>query len=308
MADDQSWIHTSIMGAPEVQTPNFDRVAREGVLFNNAYCAAPSCAASRAAILSGQAMWRLREGGLLFGALPQDIPLFPLLLREAGYRVGSTFKGYGPANHQLAGYWQYPLSPAYNDTTGHVPEGLNPVHYAKSFRRFLTERANEEQPFFFWYGAQEPHRSYQRGIGQAHGINPARVTVPEFLPDDSVVREDMADYYYEIAWFDRQLGEMLDVLEESDQLENTIVIVTSDNGMPFPRAKANLYEYGTHMPLAVRWGAKVLPNRQVDDFISFTDFAPTLLEVAGLNVPEAMTGRSFLDVLLADASGQVACG
>ena len=188
---------------------------------------------------------------------------------------------------------------------GHVPEGLNPVHYANSFRRFLKERADKSAPFFFWYGSQEPHRSYQRGIGRANGIDPDQVTVPDFLPDDSVVREDMADYYYEIAWFDRQLGEILRALEESGELENTIVIVTSDNGMPFPRAKANLYEYGTHMPLAVRWGTKVRPSRQIDDFISSTDFAPTLLEAAGLKVPEVMSGQSFLDILLAEASGQV---
>lgn len=307
ISDDQSWEHASAYGDTVVETPNFDRIAKEGILFSHAYTAAPSCAPSRAGILTGQEMWRLEEGGLLFGALPEKFPVFPRLLEESGYSTGYTGKGYQPANHDLEGHWSRPIGDAYNDIRHDTPDHINSSDYAANFAAFLDSRA-PAQPFFFWYGASEPHLPYETGIGQRHGISPEDIGVPEFLPDVDVVRRDMSDYYYEIQWQDVQLGKMLDHLEQRDLLENTLIVVTSDNGMPFPRAKTTLYDHGVRMPLAVRWGAEVPGKRTIHDFVSLTDFAPTFLQAAGVEVPVQMTGQSLLPVLTSNASGVTQSG
>jgi N-sulfoglucosamine sulfohydrolase len=304
ISDDQTWIHTSIMGTKEINTPGFDRIAREGILFENAYTAAPSCAPSRAAILTGQEIYRLKEGGLLFGALSEEFQLFPKMLETAGYHIGYTAKDYSPANKTLQGYWQNPLGEAFNAATiKNPPEGIYGIDYAENFRQFLDGNRSLGKPFFFWYGCVEPHREYGSGIGRANGKDPRNIKVPGFLPDSMVVQEDMADYFFEIEWFDRHLQRMIKLLDEQGELDNTIIVVTSDNGMPFPRAKANLYEYGTHMPLAIRWGDHIKGGRKVKDFVSFTDFAPTFLEAAGLDIPAEMTGNSLMEILLSDRSG-----
>ena len=308
ISDDQSWRHVSALGAAELSTPAFDRVAREGILFENAYCAAPSCAPSRAAILTGQDIWRLEEGGLLFGALPRKFPIFTQALAEAGYRVAHTAKGYDPANKTDPRYWNHPLLEEYDSIrTPEVP-GFLDVDYAANFGAFLEDRAASEdpdQPFFFWYGGKEPHREYDEGAGRRAGKDLSRIEVPGFLPDDSITRSDLADYYYEIEHFDTHLGRMLDALEAAGELDNTLVIVTSDNGMPFPYAKTTLYEHGIHMPLAVRWGDRVAGGRRVADFVNFIDFAPTFLELAGAPTPAAATGRSLTDLLYGGGSGFV---
>lgn len=115
----------------------------------------------------------------------------------------------------------------------------------------------------------------------------------------------MLDYYSEIEWFDQQLGKALSVLEKAGELDNTLVVVTSDNGMPFPRAKVNLYDSGVHMPLAMRWGARVKGGRRVDDFAQHIDFAPTFLAAAGVAVPGGIAGRSLLPQLESTRSGTV---
>ncbi len=149
-------------------------------------------------------------------------------------------------------------------------------------------------PFSFWYSAFEPHRAYDKGLGKRIGIDPSKIRVPAFLPDNPEVRSDIADYLAEIQWFDRHLQSMIDLLRERGELDNTIIVVTSDNGMPFPRAKANLYEYGTHEPLAIYWGKNIPNGRRVSDLVSFTDFAPTFLETAGIPVPPEMSGKSLI--------------
>ena len=119
------------------------------------------------------------------------------------------------------------------------------------------------------------------------------VVVPPFLPDTPEVRSDILDYYWEVQRFDRQVERILSLLEARGQFENTMVVMTSDNGMPFPRAKANLYDAGTRMPLAISWPARVEGGRVLDDFVSLTDLAPTFLEVAGLKPLPEMTGKSL---------------
>ena len=119
------------------------------------------------------------------------------------------------------------------------------------------------------------------------------------------VRTDICDYYWAVQRFDRHLGKVLKILEDAGELDSTIVVVTSDNGLPFPRCKANLYDLGTHVPLAIRWPGKIKAGRVVDDFVSLQDLAPTFMEIAGVKPPAAMTGRSLLDVLTSEKNGQV---
>ncbi|MHC4483336.1 MAG: sulfatase-like hydrolase/transferase [Planctomycetota bacterium] len=306
ISDDQSWVHTSINGCKAVKTPNFDRIAREGVLFTHAFCAAPSCTPSRSGILTGQDIWRLEEGGLLFGVLPTKFEVYTDLLEAAGYHVGYTHKGWSPGNYKAAGWSHNPAGKKKYNARRITPRagGIKKTDYAGNFEDFLND-CSEAAPFCFWYGGQEPHRAYEKGSGLRAGKRLEDVQVPPFLPDTPEVRSDILDYCLEIEWFDQHLGRMIRLLEQAGKLDNTIIVVTSDNGMPFPRAKTNLYDYSTRMPLAIRWGAKVKAGRIVDDLVSLTDIAPTFLEAVGLDTPPEMTGRSLINVLLSPKTGRV---
>src|SRR5690606_10094023 len=205
------------------------------------------------------------------------------LLAKAGYKVGYTGKPWGPGNWKDAGWSQNPVGQEFNgkkmDT---VPtSGVSPTDYFGYFLDFFQER-NKEQPFFFWYGAHEPHRVYEEGSGLRAGKQLEEGLVPAFLPDHPLIKSDIADYELEIEWFDAHLGKMIRFLKEKGELDNTIIVVTSDNGMSFPSAKANLQEYGTHVPLAICWPSKMKGNRTVNDLVSLIDLAPTFMEIAGI--------------------------
>lgn len=279
IADDWSFPHAGAYDDKVVKTPNFDKVAKAGVLFRASYCAAPTCTASRAGILTGQVIHRLAEGGNLNGFLPGRFRCYPDILEEAGYVVGQTGKPWSPGTLEGSGRTRNPAGPGYKDFTTFV------------------NQLPKDKPFCFWFGSTNPHRPYEPGTGAKSGMKPEDVVVPGFLPDTPEVRSDILDYYYEVQLFDQQLGELLDTLEKSGRADNTIVVVTSDNGMPFPRSKANIYDISCHMPLAIRWPSKVNGGRTVSEFVSHTDFAPTFLEAAGLKPPADMTGKSLLGVL-----------
>jgi N-sulfoglucosamine sulfohydrolase len=288
IADDWAWPHAGIYGDPVVQTPAFDRVAREGVLFNHAYVSSPSCTPSRNAILTGQYHWRLGPGADLWSTLDESIPVYPLMLEDAGYKIGHYRKSWGPGD--ISNWERHPAGPDYS-------EG--------GFAAFMAERT-EGQPFCFWLGSWDPHRPYEPGTGAGSGMDLEKIRLYECFPDDPVVRSDVADYYYEVQRFDTLVADAIRVLEEYGELENTIIVVTGDNGMPFPRCKANNYDTGVRMPLAVRWGKGIKKRgRVLDDFISFTDLAPTFLELAGVEIPEAMTGRSMVNLLVSIEEGFV---
>jgi uncharacterized sulfatase len=285
LADDWAWPHASCLGDPVVKTPTFDRLAREGVMFRNAHCAAPSCSASRAAMLTGQWPWRLERGANLWSSLPVKFDVYPNLLQKAGYFIGLTGKGYGPGNDE-----------------GRPHNAAGPAF--KSFAAFLAARP-KGRPFCFWFGSHQPHRSYPRDCGVKHGLDPVKVVVPPYLPDNDIVRRDICDYYFQSEQFDRQAGECLAALEKTGELDNTLIVISGDNGWPFPRCKATLYDTGTHQPLAFSWRGHIPPGRVVDDFVSLADLAPTFLEIAGLPRPATMTARSLLSVLLSEKSGRI---
>ena len=290
LSDDQSYPHAGAYGEPVIKTPVFDRVAREGVLFTQAYCAAPSCTPSRSAILTGQDIWRLGQGGQLFGTLPATHPVYPDLLAKSGYFVGYTDKGWAPGNVGAGGRKANPAGPKF-----------------KSFEEFLG-KAPKDKPWCFWFGSRDPHRGYRKGSGVRSGMDPAKVKVPAIFPDTPEVRSDICDYFFEIQRFDRRIGEMLALLDEAGQLDNTLVAITGDNGMPFPRCKATLYDLGLRTPLAICWPKRVPGGRTVDDFVNLTDMAPTFLAAAGRKPPKSMTGKDLLPLLCSTKSGRIEPG
>jgi arylsulfatase A-like enzyme len=308
-----------------IRTPHIDSIARAGVLFRNAFINAPSCTPCRSSIVSGQYFWRTGRGAILNGAQwDSSIPVWPLLLRDAGYQIGKSYKVWSPGTPADApfGEKEYAFENAGGAINGfsqrvtkRVQEGAG-IDEAKqeileqvreNFRGLLAAR-EPGQPFAYWYGPTNVHRTWVRGSGQAlWGIDPEQLKgrLPGFLPDVDVVREDLADYFGEIQAFDASVGVILDELRAAGELENTIVIVSGDHGPPgFPHGKCNLYDFGTGVTLAIS-GPGVNGGRVVDDFTILPDLAPTILEAAKIERPPVMTARSLWPTLSASESGQV---
>ncbi|MGI9239668.1 MAG: sulfatase family protein [Verrucomicrobiales bacterium] len=289
IADDWGWPHAGAYRNDSVlQTPAFDRVAREGVLFKHAYISSPSCTPSRNAILTGQWHWRLGPGANLWSTLDEALEVYPQILRDKGYHVGSWRKSWGPG--RLDGRWK-----------GDHPAGKV---CKKGFAEFIADRP-DGKPFCFWVGASDPHRGYKLNSGRDSGMDLSKIKLFPHYPDNEIVRGDVADYYYEVQRFDSDVAKAIALLEASGELDNTIIVVTGDHGMPFPRCKSNVYDCGSRVPLAMRWGARVKAGQVLDGFVSTTDLAPTFLTAAGLVVPEAMTGRSLLPAVLGGGDGDL---
>ena len=308
-----------------LHTPNFDRVAAEGAVFTNAFVPAPSCTPCRSSVLSGQYFWQTGLGAILSGARwDESIPTYPLELEKNGYHIGYAYKVWSPGKTVNAPYGA--------ERTRYEPAGNN----YRSFSHVVTQRAKEtgveaaknslyeetrvnfdafladrpeEQPFCYWWGPTNTHRTWEKGSGKAlWGLEPddLKGRLPAFLPDVHEVREDVCDYLGECMAFDRGLGVLLKRLEEIGELDNTLVVVSGDHGIPgFPRGKCNLYDIGCEVALAARWPGKIKPGRVIEDFVNLMDLAPTFLEAAQVPVPETMTARSLLPVLYSEKSGQV---
>ena len=308
-----------------LETPNFDRVAREGVLFTNAFVPAPSCTPCRSSILSGRYFWETWLGAILQCAVwDTSIPSYPLILEETGYHIGYTYKVWGPGTppNEPYGGARTVYAPAGAEfgrfshfVTEKAPElgidGAKQVLYDEvraNFDAFLDARP-EGAPFCYWWGPTNTHRTWERGSGKAlWGMEPDDLEgrLPGFLPDVPDIREDVCDYLGECSALDAGLGVLLERLEATGELDNTLVVVSGDHGIPgFPRAKCNLYDIGSEVALAARWPGRIAPARTVEDFVNLMDLAPTFLQAAGVDPPECMSARSLLDVLESPASGQV---
>jgi N-sulfoglucosamine sulfohydrolase len=298
--------HAGAYGCTWIKTPNFDRIAREGVLFKNAFTSNPKCSPCRASILTGRNTWQLKEAVSHNGLFPAGFEVYPDLLEKAGYFVGLAGKGWGPGDFKTqAKRTRNPAGPSFDRLTQEVPaSGISPQNYAGNFGSFLKERP-KDKPFCFWMGFHEPHRAYEYGSGERLGKKLAEIKVPAFLPDTQIVRRDLADYAIEVEFGDAQIGKALKVLEDSGELANTLVVVTSDHGMPFPFVKGQIHEDAFHLPLAMRWGDGIKPGRIVEDFVNVRDLAPTYMELAGLAPHEQMTGKSLAGILRSTQSGWI---
>jgi arylsulfatase A-like enzyme len=314
-----------------VKTPNIDRIAREGVLFKHAFVTAPSCTPCRSSLLSGQYFYRTNRGAILQGARwDPAIPSYPLLIHDAGYHIGETWKVWSPGTPNDAPFGAGKF--AYEKAGGQFNKfGINATKLIKNgvsveqakekmfdevrgnFAAFLKDRKPAADgkgfgPWHYWFGPTNTHRAYELGSGKKlWGIEPDSLKgkLPKFFPDVPEVREDVADYLGEIQAWDTAIGILIKMLEEAGELDRTIIVLSGDHGPPgFPGGKCNLYDFGTGVCLLAR-----VPSgkggRIVDDYVNMMDIAPTFCEIAGVKPPEVMTGHSFLNVLKSDKSGQV---
>jgi N-sulfoglucosamine sulfohydrolase len=308
-----------------VRTPNFDKIAKKGVLFRNAHVNAPSCTPCRSSLLSGQYFWRTGRGSILRGAVWDDqIPVYPLMLRDAGYHIGKSFKVWGPGTPSDAPYGEqaYAYQKAggrFNQFSQNVTKGVangQSIDAAKNelyeevrgnFRDFLAAR-EDGKPFCYWFGPTNVHRTWIKGSGKKlWDIDPDSLKgkMPPYLPDVPEVREDLADYFGEIAAWDHAIGLHIAEVEKAGELDNTLIVISGDHGAPgFPHGKCNLYGFGTGVSLSIT-GPGVTGGRVVDDFVNLPDLAPTFLEAGGVAIPDVMTGRSLWPVLKSDKSGLV---
>lgn len=309
-----------------IDTPHFDRVAGEGVLFRNALVPAPTCTPCRSSVLSGQYFWQTGLGAILVGAVWDDsIPTFPLELeRRGGYFIGYQYKVWSPGRtanapmgakrtrYEPAGRNFNQFSHWVSENAGeHGIEGAKQVLFDETrlnFRAFL-DACPQDQPFCYWWGPTNTHRTWERGSGKAlWGIEPdsLRGRLPTFLPDVHQIREDAADYLGECLAVDHGIGILLQELARKGELENTLFVVSGDHGIPgMPRAKCNLYDLGCEVALAARWPGHIQPGRVVEDFVNIMDLAPTFCEAGGIETPASMTARSLMPLLISKRSGQV---
>ena len=284
IADDMSWKDWGVYGNKFVKTPHIDKAAKEGVRFSSAYSTSPVCHPSRSALLTGQDIWRLRDAAVFGGILHNTFATYPKMLREAGYEVAHSGKGWGPGYTEPGG-WKVP-------PTGKIAR----------LPQLLAAGAGGERPFCFWWGTTLGHREFNY---RPDDRSLETIEIPPYLPDTRTVREDFAGYYQEVEAFDAEVGKVMEMIEKAGLSEETILIITSDHGMPWPRGKGSLYDMGTRVPLIVRWPRRIKPGRVVDDFVNFIDLAPTIVEVAGLPASKRMTGKSLTKILMSDRSGQI---
>jgi len=308
-----------------VKTPNIDRVAKSGVLFRNAFVNSPSCTPCRSALLSGRYFFRTGMGSILQGATwDAAIPSFPLLMRDAGYHIGETWKVWSPGTPVDgpfgAGKYAYEKAGSkFNNFSENVTklvrdgvalEAAREKMYDEvrgNFDAFLAARP-KDAPFLYWFGPTNVHRAWEKGSGKAlWNIDPESLKgkLPPFIPDVAEVREDFADYLGEIQAFDAAVGILLKKLEDAGELERTVVVLSGDHGMPgVPGGKCNLRDFGTGVALMVRWPGQP-GGRVVDDFVNLMDLCPTFLELGGVKFPEGMNGRSIVPTLKSEKSGLV---
>lgn len=305
--------HAGAYGTPWVKTPGFDRIAKEGLLFKQAYTPVAKCAPSRAIVLTGRHAWQNEEAGNHMSFFPAKLKSWPEVLTEKGWHMGITGKGWGPgiANNAEGNPRQMTGKPFNKRKAKPTTTGIANNDYAANFVDFL-DAAPEGAPWCFWYGSTEPHRGYefQSGVNKGGKKLTDIDHVPAYWPDNETVRHDMLDYALEVEHTDNHLVRMIAELEKRGQLDNTLIIVTSDHGMPFPRVKGYAYHDSNHIPLALRWpGAVKNPGRVIEDFVNFTDIAATLLDAAGIAEKDSgmlpITGRSWREIWESEKAGQV---
>ena len=261
IADDWSFGHAGVYGCKWVKTPTMDRVARDGILFTQAYTPNGKCSPSRASVITGRNPWQLKEAGNHWSVFPPEFKSYQEALGEQGYFVGMTGKGWGPGiAKNAAGQNREMTGKSFEERKfpSKITKGMSRTDYAGNFNDFL-DAAPKGKPWSFWYGGHE-----------------------------------------------RMLAE----LEKRGELQNTIVVVTSDNGMPFPHCKGYAYNNSDHLPLAIMWPQGIAkPGRVVDDYVSFIDFAPTFLDVAGMEQSKTgmapITGRSLTEIFKSNQSGRI---
>jgi len=308
-----------------IDTPHFDRVANEGALFSNAFVPAPSCTPCRSSLLSGRYFWNTGRAAILQGAVwDPEIPSYPLELEKSGYHIGYSYKVWTPGRPANAPYGakrtayhqggtnfnrfsQYTSAKAPQSGVEEAKEDLY-EEVRQNFDAFIGDR-KEGQPFCYWWGPTNTHRKWIKGSGKdIWGLDPDKLKgrLPPFLPDNHDVREDVNDYLGECLAVDAGIGIILKKLEDMGELDNTLVVISGDHGIPgIPRGKCNLYDLGTEVTLAARWPSKIKAGRIIDDFVNLLELAPTFLKAGQTAVPDGMSERDLMPLFLSKESGQI---
>ncbi len=299
IADDMGWDDSGAYGHPTIQTPNIDRLAAEGMRFTNAFLTSSSCSPSRASIITGRYPHNT-DAEQLHWPLPAEQQTFVELLKRAGYWTAAVGKWHlGDAvkdrfHHiqeaDVSGF-QLPAGTGEVKSVMVAKEKSGCEHWVSTLRSRPKDR-----PFFLWLAALDPHRDYEPSIIE----NPHKrkdVRVPPYLPDVPEVREELALYYDEIVRLDSYVGEVLNEIKEQSIEQDTFVLFISDNGRPFPRDKTTLYDSGIKTPWLVRWPSQVQAASICTQLVSSVDIAPTILTLAGIDIPPNFQGHSFAPLL-----------
>ncbi len=276
VADDMSF-ELGAFGDGVARTPNLDRLANEGVRYPNAFATAGVCSPSRAALMTGmyatsigaQHMRSINAG--YYPVPPPDVKTFTEYLRAAGYWASSQ----GKLDYQFTEVFDHAPITNWDDANGDW-HGRAPG-----------------QPFFAHVTIFDTHESQLFGT-KPLTTDPANVVVPPYYPDTEAVRRDFARHYDNVASLDAKVGHLLDMLDAEGLAENTVVLFFPDNGRGLPRDKRWTYDGGIHLPLIVRWPGHLQPGTIDERLVSYVDFAPTALALAGVPVPPNMQGRVFL--------------
>ncbi|MCB1202772.1 MAG: sulfatase-like hydrolase/transferase, partial [Verrucomicrobiae bacterium] len=279
LSDDHTWRDSSVYGSKDIATPNMDRIAASGMTFDRAYVASPSCAPSRAALLTG--LWPARNGAEANHSRPRpEIKKLPAYFQELGYEVVS----FGKVGH-------YRQTPEYGfDLAKHfnyhedvaIPEAV----------KWLRARTSEK-PLCLFVGSNWPHVPWPEAPA---GVDPDSLVVPPNHVDNATTRQWRAKYVAAIHTMDEELGLVYDTSREVLG-DDFLFLHTSDHGAQWPFGKWTLYDDGVRTPLLVSWKGRVQSNQRSNAMVSWIDILPTLLEAAGGTKPEDIDGRSFLPIL-----------
>lgn len=296
-----------------VKTPVFDRIAAEGARFDNAFVSSPSCTPSRGALYTGRHFFRngsfsqLHSRWTKGAADPSDsIVGMPVTLERAGYHIGWSHKWHIP--ERLMGGVENHYAPSgqrlssFSEVVSKNPGARERIfgEVRENFQAFLADR-KDGQPFFYSFNPTNTHRTWVRGSGKAlWGLNPDELKgkLPPFLPDNEVVREDMADYLGEVMAFDAACGVIIAELAAMGELDNTLIVISGDHGAPgFPRGKCNVHDFGSRVLLAMRWPSRIRAGWVAAAPVSLIDLAPTFLAAAEAESPDDPDGQNLLPFL-----------
>jgi arylsulfatase A-like enzyme len=295
LSDDHSAPYLGAYGTDWMSTPNLDRFASEGMVFERAFTAAPQCVPSRTALMTGRSPVAARMGRFS-SPLPPDVITAPEVLRTKGYYAGVCGRYFhldGVVNPSAvtAQVYEKTQMRTWKNRVDYLDissQGPTP----QKFEQFLGQ-VPQGRPWFFWINYNDPHHPWDKDAGK---VDPAKIKLPAHLPDLPGIREDLAAYCGEIERADRSFAEAMAVLRRHGQEADTLVIFMGDNGMAFPHGKGSLYDPGLNVPLIARWPGHIKPGR-TRTLISGEDVAATFMDVAGAAMPRGVSGRSFYPLL-----------
>ena len=292
IADDVSWNDYGCYGNSQARTPNIDRLAEHGIRFTEAYLTASSCSPSRASIITGRYPHNNGKAAELHEPIAWNLPWFPALLRQAGYYTALVGKNHMRSAKAPSGEKNQPK--AFDFIHGGNAKGNSGGH--ATWVKTVNERP-KNKPFFFWFAAHDAHRGWdadKQWNADLYGLKHQDVAIPPFLSNDLPTQQDLASYYNEVTRFDYFIGQVVATLKTQDELDNTLILVMADNGRPFPRAKTRLHDSGMKTALVAHWPSGIKSSSSAcSSLVSAIDIAPTILQLAGVQVAKEMQGVSI---------------